>query len=161
MNAFIPSRPKELSPSALNRAYRCPRSPTRKQDSDKLRRRRTAWSSEREEKGLGCRSEVTRGADFCGRCTRRKAARRSATSAGSTASAKPRTSLAEEVRGSGTERTARAPAAARGECEAQATGGRSLVGPAHAPRDRPKKAVRPRHLLRQRVRRRRRSYDGR
>ncbi len=36
-------------------------------------------------------------------------------------------------------------AAARGEREAQAAGGRSVAGPAHAAGDRPKKAVRPRH----------------
>ena len=53
--------------------------------------------------------------------------------------------LEEEVRRAGTERVARAQAAARGELQAQAAGRGSLAGPAHAAGDRPKKAVRPRH----------------
>src|SRR5208282_3015094 len=51
----------------------------------------------------------------------------------------------EEVRRLGTERAARAQATARGERQAQAAGGGSVAGPAHAAGDRPKKAVRPRH----------------
>jgi HTH-like domain len=46
---------------------------------------------------------------------------------------------------SGAERTARAPAVARGELETQAPGRGSLAGPSHPAGDRAKKAVRPRH----------------
>jgi putative transposase len=53
--------------------------------------------------------------------------------------------LEEEVRWARTERVARTQAVAGGEPEAQAAGRGSLAGPAHAARDRPKKAVRPRH----------------